>query len=189
MLERPNPVWWPTDYCDEVMPAGRADPDAWIVVRPGGAIGSAWMIASDFDEPPVWSLADGAIVSFVSREIHDEIKLTLTADGCRFERAPPAGFEQCCILLGFQAQTLAEGVDEMIARLRACEVDPGEFLASFYTFGAPICRRPADSRSASAAKSVSLAGRRPARRGSTRAFRGAARVRGSLFCQPSAASA
>lgn len=134
----PNPAWWPLDYCDEVMPKGRASPDAWIV----DVNGVAMLGPIEDGDQPVTPLGDGDITKFTSCVTHANIGLTLLApDGHRFDADPPASFGQCCILNGLQSETLEENIPAMIALLREAMADTGEteYLASFYTYddGAP----------------------------------------------------
>lgn len=136
-IPEPNPAWWPQDYCDEIMPKGRASPDAWIVDHDGVAMLAPW---EDHDLP-VTPIGDGEIIKFVSCVTHANIGLILTADGHKFDTEPPAQFGQCCILDGFQSETLAPDIPSMIQFLRKMqdETDELEYIASFYTYddGAP----------------------------------------------------
>lgn len=121
---------YPECYLDEVMPPGRADPNAWIV-----DIDGAPQLAGDgFDGEGSTALVDGQIVRFWRCDIYDTIELTLTRDGYSFAPEPPTVFEQCCILEGWQADTLATCVEEMVSLLREAEAEPGRYAASFYTF-------------------------------------------------------
>lgn len=121
--------WWPTSYLDEVMPSGRDNPSAWIEIIDG----KPHLAAAGDDEPPT-PLADGAMIEFHRCETYDEMTLRLGADDHSFERAPPRAAEQCCILDGWQADTLSCSTQEMIQQLREGGAEPGDYSAAFYTF-------------------------------------------------------
>lgn len=133
----PAPIkteWWPTDYLDEVSPPGRHCPNAWIV----DVEQEQYLAGEDAHEPfcreEATHLIDGAIVHFSRCDTFAEIVLTLTADGYSLASAVPEGFEQCCILDGWQCDTLAGSVEEMVAFLREAGDEPGDYAAAFYTF-------------------------------------------------------
>lgn len=122
--------WYPECYLDECMPAGRASASAWIV-----EIDGAPHLAGDrFNGEGASPLTDGQIVRFFRCDTFDTIEMTLTDDGYSFAQEPPTDFEQCCILGGWQGDTLATCVEEMVALLRETEAEPGDYAASFYTY-------------------------------------------------------
>ncbi|MBU3887722.1 MULTISPECIES: hypothetical protein [Methylosinus] len=123
--------WYPECYLDEVMPPGRADPSAWIV-----DIGGAAHLAGLEQDGDQWArpLRDGDTVRFFRCDTHDEIELRLAADGHALASEPPAEFEQCCVGGGWQGDTLAESVDEMVAGLREADAPPGDYDVFFYTY-------------------------------------------------------
>ena len=90
MSERPNHTRWPSDYVDEVMPAGRASPSDWIVIGPDAPM----LAAPDYygsAAPPERVMRPGDIVGFTSCITHDVINMALTANGYVFDRPPPVG--------------------------------------------------------------------------------------------------
>lgn len=124
--------WWPTDYIDEVVPPARESPSAWIVVHDEGfALAGADELADDSLGP---DLEDGAIVKFTYLVSFGEIDVTLTDSGYRLASPEPVGYEQCCILGGWQLETLAAAPKEMIDLLRESGAEAGEYVASFYTY-------------------------------------------------------
>lgn len=127
--------WFPSDLMDEVMPPGRPSPSAWIVALDDGA--TALDLSTDF-EPVHHLLNDGDTVAFASRTDYGEATLTLTATDYSVSAEKPAGAEQCCALDGWQSDTLASDVAELVGHLRDCDQTEGEFRIAYYTFSDDI---------------------------------------------------
>lgn len=121
--------WYPTSYLDEVMPSGRGSASAWIETIDG----KPHLVAAEDDAPPT-PLTDGAMIEFHRCESYDEMALRLGRDDHSFEREPPREAEQCCILNGWQAETLSCSTEELVRQLREAGAGPGDYLAAFYTF-------------------------------------------------------
>ncbi|WP_330084344.1 hypothetical protein [Methylocystis iwaonis] len=123
--------WWPTAYIDEIMPPGRDNASAWIEMIDGAPhlVGE-----SDNDLMKPRPLKDGDLIEFHRCETYDEMILRLGANDHAFEREPPREAEQCCILNGWQADTLSCSTQELIKQLRDGGGEPGDYLAAFYTF-------------------------------------------------------
>lgn len=124
--------WFPSEYCDEVMPSARASADAWIVESGGKHYLAPCDPCDGAEVGPL--LADGDVIEFTTCEVHAEIGFALRAGKPVFALPPPPGFEQCCVMNGWQMETLATDVDEMISMLREADGGDGDYVASFYTF-------------------------------------------------------
>jgi hypothetical protein len=131
-------AYFPQELCDEIMPPDRPTREAWIEVLDDGT--PAGLAALDirqlWDEPPgeCRHLADGDIVKFVSRTDYGVATLTLTDEGFMVSEPMPADAEQCCILDGLQAETLAGDVEECVGLLRDYGAEPDDYRISYYTF-------------------------------------------------------
>jgi hypothetical protein len=121
--------WWPEEFLDEAMPPGRGSPTEWIET-----IGGRPCIAVDDDEREARQLKDGDLVRFHRCDSYGEIDLTLRPDGYALAKEPPREAEQCCILDGWNVDTVSESVADMVDALRAAGAGPDVYRAAFYTF-------------------------------------------------------
>jgi hypothetical protein len=130
-------AWFPCDYVDEMMPADRASPDDWIAVMKGGhGLVSA---EGPYDGQPPRPLADGEIVTFMSRTDYGSAVLTMHEDGTwAVSSEMPEGAEQVCAMDGWQTDSLATNVEECVANIRDYGGGPGTYRLSYYTFSEPI---------------------------------------------------
>ncbi|MBI1213601.1 MAG: hypothetical protein GC190_19255 [Alphaproteobacteria bacterium] len=90
--------WWPTDYCDEVMPHPRSAPDDWIVPMPGepGAFAiESPLVGQGGAEPTniAWKhtrLLEGTPLKFFYYEYLGPAEITVSPDGeFTVEKRPP----------------------------------------------------------------------------------------------------
>jgi hypothetical protein len=125
-------AYFPAALVDEIMPADRDSPDAWLISSGGGA--PRLDLSDGFGEGGSRPLANGEIVKFVSRTDYGVATLTLSADGFTVSEPMPADAEQCCILDGLQAETLAADVEECVGLLRDYGAECDDYRISYYTF-------------------------------------------------------
>ncbi|WP_424363567.1 hypothetical protein [Methylocystis parvus] len=121
--------WWPEHFLDEVMPPGRDHPTAWIET-----IGGRACIAAPDDDREPRELKDGDLVRFQRCDDYGVIDLHLRPDGYSLSQDPPKEAEQCCVLDGWNVETVAIDVAEMVESLRDAGADPETYRAAFYTF-------------------------------------------------------
>lgn len=130
--------WWPYDYIDEIMGTHRASANAWIEDKDGRPFLGANDIASGFGEEPR-AISDGEIVKFVTMTDHGEAIVTLNDAGSwSVSSSMPEAAESCCILYGWQSDTVGGNVDETMKALIAEGAKPGEYTISFYTYSNEI---------------------------------------------------
>lgn len=129
--------WMPSDYCEETSPTPRASPTAWIIEDDDGRP----CLAGEYGDEPAFALDEGREVRFLRLHDHGGAVIVFNPDGTASLSAPmPAEAEQCCVMDGLQADTLAGDTDELLTLLRdAAEPGPGdEFRAAYYTFEGPL---------------------------------------------------
>lgn len=84
--------WWPSDYADEVMPAGMAAPQDWLIPMPGGVPG--FTLASQYHDSKEEEaerisdgdltfepLVDGERIEFMAYDDFGDLRLNIAADG------------------------------------------------------------------------------------------------------------
>ncbi len=128
--------WMPYDYCEETSPDPRPSPSAWIIEDDDGRP----CLAEEFGDVG-FALEDGRQVKFLRLHDHGGAVIVFNEDGSASLSEPmPAGADQCCVMDGWQAETLADDTDTLLANLRdAAEPDAGdEFRVSYYTFEGPL---------------------------------------------------
>lgn len=124
-------AWFPDHYVDEMMPSDRDSPDAWLTRIDDGA--PALDRACEFDAPEL--LKDGEIVMFTRRNDYGGADLTLRETGEWSVSAPmPAEAEQCCVTHGWQLDTLATSLPELVDNLKMADAEPDEYPVIYYTF-------------------------------------------------------
>lgn len=75
----PGRQWWPAEIADEVMPPGRATPQAWLSPGPDGVTR-----AKDEDDPQggvIITLSPGQVLAFVYQEKRGSADVTIMPDG------------------------------------------------------------------------------------------------------------
>lgn len=128
-------AWFPEEYCDEVMPADRESANAWLLKM---ADGSICLDACEMGDDPR-PLADGEIVKFSTRTDYGQTTLHLFGDGSfSIDDAMPEKAEQCCVMHGWQTETLSTDVNELVSQLKDAGGDPDDYNVSFYTFSDSI---------------------------------------------------
>ena len=121
-------AWFPEEYCDEVMPADRSSPTAWVERH-----GDGWRIApiedNDSCDQTGMPITDGEIVSFVSRTDHGDATLTLKADGTwSVDRAMPPGADQVYL----PCENIAASVEELVEQMReSSDFQPDDYEISY----------------------------------------------------------
>jgi hypothetical protein len=126
--------YWPTDYVDEEVPPGRESPTAWIFLSGGSAYLNPCE-ESDDKEIVFRLLNDGDTIEFTRCDTFLETTLMLVEDGFTLADPAPPEFEQCCVLDGWQSETLASSVDELAKFIREADGETGvEFRVVFYTY-------------------------------------------------------
>lgn len=128
-----NTLWWPEALVDEIMPEGRKSPDDWIVDH-NGAPALSMGEEEDNDGPPQ-PLQAGQIIQFSAMVELDMCVLRLDAQGgYTVERPMHPEATDCCILHGWQFETMAESVDGCVQGLRDGAAEPGDYVISYYTW-------------------------------------------------------
>jgi hypothetical protein len=118
-------LWWPEAFVDEVMPAGRATPSAWLTRLKDGA----HAIAGDDDcELDPIRLSEGAEIAFLQQDTLGRSRLTFEDDGkVTWSPTPPT---ECNFLWDGEVEgTTADDPDEFVEFLREAGIgEPGEWL-------------------------------------------------------------
>lgn len=143
MTEPPRIEWFPFDYMDEVMPAGRPGADAWIATLDDSAPALANL---DEGEAPERGLRDGDLVNFVTCATYAIATLTIAADGSfAVDATMPIEAEHVCALNGYQAETLSDSVagvvKELIELVEEVHQAAGEYPIAYYTYSAALPHR------------------------------------------------
>jgi hypothetical protein len=128
-------AYFPQDLVDEIMPPDRPTPDAWIVDLDDGAPALDLRFSPDEANSNCRALKDGDHVIFVSRSDYGVWPLKLTAEGYTVDVPMPSEANTCCILGGFQAETLATSLEECVRLLREYVGDsfePDDVFEVFY---------------------------------------------------------
>lgn len=148
MTEKPTITerWIPVDFMDEFSPEPRERPEDWLRSLDDGAPCLRCQDQFAGDEPLIHPLKDGEAVEFSKFTDYGTATLLLAADGSfTVSRDMPASAEQCCIMLGWQSETLSESVAETVRMLIEARGEPDDYLISYYTFseGIPLTFRAA----------------------------------------------
>jgi hypothetical protein len=144
----PTVKWIPVDFMDEGGPSPRDDKEDWLARLDDGAPCLRCMDAWAGDEPLTHPLKDGETVEFSKFTDFGSARLDLNADGSfTVDRDMPAGAEQCCIMLGWQSETLSESVGETVKMLIEAGGEPDDYMIAYYTYseGIPFVFRAAAS--------------------------------------------
>lgn len=85
-------TWYPDAYLDEIMPAGRATPDAWLFQLDDGALRCGCHPDGKEADFQAFAVAEGEVVEFSACDDLGTSVLTVAEDGSyRFDPPPPAG--------------------------------------------------------------------------------------------------
>jgi hypothetical protein len=109
------------------MPADRATPNDWLANLDGAP-------GLDMNDDRVERLTDGQIVKFTRRFDYGETELHVDKAGIRVDQPMPAGADQCCVLDGLQAETLADSVEEMIKLVEELDLPEDSYRVTYYRF-------------------------------------------------------
>lgn len=128
-------AWFPFEYVDEGMPPDRSSPSAWLAHLADGA--PALAAAEDGGAPR--ALKNHEIVPFMSRDDVAEARLTLRADkSWAIDRTMPAEADTCCILEGWQVDTVSGTLEDTVAALIDADADPGEYVVAYAAWSEPL---------------------------------------------------
>lgn len=120
-------LWWPEAFVDEVMPAGRATPDAWLTRLSDGAHAIAGDDGCYCDLDPI-RLTEGAEIAFVQQDTLGRSRLTFGDEGkATWSPAPPA---ECNFLWDGEVEgVIGDSPDEFVQFVREAGIgEPGEWL-------------------------------------------------------------
>lgn len=118
-------LWWPEAFVDEVMPPGRATPDAWLTRLSDGAHAIAGDEERELD--PI-RLTEGMEVAFLQQDTLGRARLTFEDDGkVTWSPAPPP---ECNFLWDGEVEgVIADSPDEFVQFVREAGIgEPGEWL-------------------------------------------------------------
>lgn len=129
--------YWPEQLVDEVMPPGRDSPEEWLTGEPPNVL----LVVNPGDED--WggglrtiALADGDIIEFARCEnfaAYGDVTLTIEASGAWSINAPmPHKATACCVLDGWQGETVAGSVEDMVQDFLQEGPDPGDYNIAFF---------------------------------------------------------
>lgn len=122
--------WWPSEMMDEVMPTGKEKPEDWLF---GGS--SIWIVADEGEGGMTAGLKDGQIVNFVTCTDEGSASLTLNDDKTWSVDFPmPASAKQCCIMSGWQSDTLGDTVEQSVKGLIDNDAEPDTYEISYFTW-------------------------------------------------------
>lgn len=134
-----NLKWYPSDYCEETSPDGRSCASDWIEDYQGNSILAPFY---EGDDGEAQILSHGDVINFVTCSDYGTATLTLADDrSWRVSSPMPHGADQCCIMDGYQIETLSTSVNECARELIDAGGEPGFYIISYYTFSGPTPMR------------------------------------------------
>lgn len=132
----------PSEFCDEVTPAPREHPNAWIIEREGRFFLDQSDDHSADEETPIYEIKHGKSYGFHRLEDFGEATLTVRADGSySVDREMPATAEQVYVVS--DSDTLSSSIAEMVADA----LDEGEYDIAYFTWHEEIWTFDTESRS------------------------------------------
>jgi len=133
--------WIPAEYLDEGPCDLRDSPDAWLAAISDGAI--------CLDTPSTWTggdaeaaritMVDGVVVPFLYYEEIDTATLTLAENGdWTVDTAMPTQANGVAAMDGWQHETAAGNLEEVVDALVSLGAEPGEYPISYYFWSEQI---------------------------------------------------
>ena len=130
-----NRKWLPNHYSDEVIPAPRISPTAWVVTREDGS----WELAANeiADMPMPIPLVEGEIVAFQWTEDFGTAELCFESDGsftldCDEPRAPDGGHMN--VAIDGDWESVSPSVEELVENIRDGGDSEGVETISFFAW-------------------------------------------------------
>lgn len=136
-VDQPVTKWAPEYYVDEVCAQPRPTPAAWLVKLADGADALAGEKLF-WDGEPI-PIQHGEVIQFYSYTDYGSAALTLDQDGnWKIDRTMPDGCTQCCVMNGWQEQTVDADIEGMARLLARAGAEPGIYPVSFSCWDGPF---------------------------------------------------